>query len=261
MMRIALTLAPSFAIRHYIPMSKEVDALILIGHSSRIVNDTPGYAWEDVGMALQYVQEGRETWYTGKPITDAQRSSIHASNILLSLDSLALSVFKAQPVQSIDNLNPYKLPTLDRIHMIGPYRGTEVLRLPVTSLDLIESESRPHIPELFEVALKREPKILQELMAKWAISKQIHAERGTTKAEGYDAKELADGIGTVNIDEIAPQNITDSSYDLEDIIDHAGVQSRIYNFPYYAMLDGMKNGEEMLRAALEDLQKVSDAIR
>lgn len=63
------------------------------------------------------------------------------------------------------------------------------------------------------------------------------------------------------IDEIAPLDSTGASYDVGDVIDHAGIDTRLIDFPYYSTLREQENGTELLESALEDLTSVSHAMR
>jgi len=242
-------------------MSKEVDALILIAHSNRIINDIPYYSFEDTDAGLYYIQEGRKTWYNGAPITEADRTNLFASDVLLRLGRLAASVLKSEPSNFIKDTNPNKLHAIHVMKELSPYENEDSLTLPI-GLKLYEfARGEMGIPIMFEAAVMQKPSIFPELMAKWAISKQVHKERGTVELAGYRIEELLEGIDKVNIDEVAPTDITGSTYDVGDIIDHAGVESQLMNFPYYQTLNEKESGVEMLEAALEDLTKVAKAIK
>jgi len=242
-------------------MSKEVDALILIGHGHRIVADVPEYVLEDVESGLWYLRDGRKKWYNGVPITESDRTNLYASDVLLRLGHLAASVMKNEPLGFIENANPHKFNTVDTLNELSPYKDDGSLLLPVglSHYQIIRGETG--IPVMFEEAVSQKPSILQELMAKWAISKQVHAEHGTVEGDGYNIDELLSGVGTVDIDEVAPVDITGSSHSLGDIIDHAGLKSQPMNFPYYQTLKAEENAVEMLESALEDLAKVMKAIQ
>lgn len=242
-------------------MTKEIDALILIGHSNRITADVPSYAFEDAGIGLQYVQEGKTTWYNGAPITESDRTNLYASDIFLHLGHLAASVLKKEPSGFIANSNTFKFKTIDSLYDISPYKSSPSLTLPIGLSPFHVLRGKTGIPMMFEAAVAQKPSIAKELMSKWVISEQVHAERGTIELPGYAIDEILEGIDSVNMDEVAPTDITGSSYELKDIIDHTIAKTKLVDFPYYQTFKERENAVEMLDASLEDLKKLAEAIK
>lgn len=243
-------------------MSKEVDALILIAHSNRILADISGSEFEDVGTGMHYIYEGKETWYNGVPITESDRTNLYAGDVLLSLGHVATRIFTKESLSLIKDANPFKSQTIDAITSISPYKDGGSLEPPSDNVSpYLMQNNETGVPMMFEDSVTQKSAMLREFIAKWAISEQIHTDRGTINLQGYDIEELLDGLRTVNFAEIAPLDITDSSYGVGDIIDHTGAKSRPIDFPFYTSFKGQENSVEMLEAALEDLTKVAKAIK
>ncbi len=242
-------------------MSEHIDALVLIGHSSRIVADVPHYVHEDAEQGLWYVNEGKKFWYDGKPITETDKTNLYASEVFLKLGRLAASIYQNKPISFINNTSPSKFATIDSIQQFSPLKEGDTLRLPVEVKNQFSGYAENGLPLLFEKALSFDSSILAELTAKWAISRQIHKKRGIVTLPGYNVGELVEGLGGLNMDEIAPADITGASYDVGDLIDHAGIDTQLIDFPYYATLREQENAAELLESAIEDLRQVRQAIR
>lgn len=242
-------------------MSEHIDALVLIGLSSRIVADVPHYAHEDAEQGLSYIYEGRKRWYDGKPITEADKINLHASEVFLKLGRLTADIYLNKPISFIKNENSFKFPAIETIQNLSPLAEGETLNLPVEINYWSSSLAGNGLPEMFGAALTQEPSILPELLSKWAIARQIHANRGSIRLPGYNIDELIHGIDGLNIDEIAPTDITGSSYTSADLINHAGVEVHPIDFPYYSTYNERRNATKMLESALEDLTLLSETIR
>lgn len=242
-------------------MSKHVDALILIAHGSRIAADVPEYVHEDTEQGVASLYKGDTVWYDGTPITEADTINLQASEVILKLGRITASMCLQTPISCIRNTNRFKFSTIDRIQEIVPLGETEPLNVPIEVGNRFWGYSEYGLPLIFKKALAHDPSLFAELTAKWAISQEIHKKRGTVTIPGYAIDELRDGISRLAIDEIAPLDSTGASYDVGDVIDHAGIDTRLIDFPYYSTLREQENGTELLESALEDLTSVSHAMR
>lgn len=242
-------------------MSEHVDALILIGHSSRIVADVPHYVHEDAEQGLWCVNNDKKLWYDGKPITETDKTNLYASEVFLKLGRLTASIFQNEPISFINNTNTSKFATIDSIQQFSPLNEGETLNLQVEVGNQFSGYAENGLPLIFDKALSQDSTIFAELTSKWAISREIHKKRGKVALPGYTVDELVEGIGGLNMDEIAPTDITGASYDVGDLIDHAKVETHLIDFPYYATLREQENAAQLLESALEDLRLVSQAIK
>ncbi len=242
-------------------MSEHIDALILIGHGSRIVGDVPYYAYEDVEQGLWYVNNRKKLWYDGNPITETDKVNLYASEVFLKLGRLTASIYQNKPISFINNTNSSKFMAIDSIQAFSPLNEGETLNLPVEVGGRFSGYAENGLPLIFEKALSGDSSIFAELTAKWAISQEIHRKRGKVTLPGYNVIELVDGIGELSMDEIAPSDITSTTYDVGDLIDHANIETQLIDFPYYSTLREQENATELLESALDDLRQVRQAIR
>lgn len=250
-------------------MSKEVDALVIIGHSHLIAQEAPNYTHEDIGQGLWYVRNGKTKWYNGEPITEEDKTSLYAGEVFLGLGSLAASRYMQQLPERPQEPNPFREVALDVIDEISPFETGEALRpdfaIKWPSTELTERE----LPEMFDAALTAEPSIEDELKEKWAKAQAVHVRRGKVTIMAYDTSALLKGLGELKIDEVAPDevefdedlNVASQSHSLGGLVDRAGIQARLTEVPYYQTFSNTnKNEPEMLTSALEDLRLVSQAI-
>jgi len=241
-------------------MSEHINALILIGHSSRMAADVPSYTREDAGQGLWYIREGKQQWYNGQPITETERVNIYASEVFLDLGRIAASTYLRDPISFIGNANPFKSSVIEAINELSPIGG-ELLRYPVDTSYACTVLTENGLPRMYQKALLQDPSIKDELLAKWSIAGEIHANRGGVILPSYNTDEMMNGLSNLNMHEIAPDDISDSSHSLAGLIDHIEIETYLASYPYYSTLDEKENGVEMLDSALEDLRLVEQAIR
>ena len=242
-------------------MSEHIDALILINHSNRIVEDVPRYVHEDAEQGIGYVYDHKKFWYDGTPITETAKTNLYASEVFLKLGRLTASVYQNKQISFINNTNPSKFTTIDSIKEFSPFSEDETLKLPVELGNQFSGYAESGLPLIFEKALYQDSSIYTELTAKWAMSRQIHRKRGKLTLPRYNVYELVEGMGGLNMDEIAPTDITGASYDVGDLIDHAHIGTHLIDSPYYSTLREQENAAELLASALQDLSEVSRVIR
>ena len=241
-------------------MSEHINALILIGHSSRMAADVPSYTREDAGQGLWYIREGKQQWYNGQPITETERVNIYASEVFLDLGRIAASTYLRDPISFIGNANPFKSSVIEAINELSPIGG-ELLRYPVDTSYACTVLTENGLPRMYQKALLQDPSIKDELLAKWSIAGEIHANRGGVILPSYNTDEMMNGLSNLNMHEIAPDDISDSSHSLAGLIDHIEIETYLASYPYYSTLDEKENGAEMLDNALADLRLVEQAIR
>ena len=241
-------------------MSEHINALILIGHSSRMAADVPSYTREDAGQGLWYIREGKQQWYNGQPITETERVNIYASEVFLNLGRIAASTYLREPIPYIGNANLFKLSVINAINGLSPI-GAEPLQYPVDTSRDCTVMTENGLPRMYQKALLQDPSMKDELLAKWSIAGEIHANRGGVILPSYNTDEMMNGLSNLNMDEIAPDDISDSSHNLGGLIDHIEIETYSADYPYYSTLDEKENGAEMLDSALEDLRLVARAIR
>lgn len=242
-------------------MSEHVNALILIGHSGRVVADVPEYVHGDVDQDLSYINNGKKEWYDGEPITELDKANVYTSDVFLKLGRLTASIYHNEAVSFIADTNTCKFPTIEAIQSISLLKEGTTLALPC-DIDYWSSELQENgLPRTFAAALAQDPSLFAELTSKWAIAQEIHAKRGDVTIPAYNIGELIAGLGGLNLDEIAPRDITGSTYNIGDIIDHTSVETHLTNFPYYTTFNIRTNAAQMLDSALEDLKLVSEAIK
>lgn len=250
-------------------MSKEIDALVLIGHGHMIAQEAPYVAHEDIGQGLWYIRSGKTKWYDGQPITEEDKNSLYAGEVFLELGNLAASRYMQQLPKRPHEPNPAREAALDVLDEISPFETGEALpkelAIKWASMRLTERE----LPEMFEEALETDPSIEEELREKWASAQAVHARHGGKVIMAYETSVLLEGLGALNMDDVAPDevefdenlNIVHQSHSLSRLIDRTGVRSRLSEIPYYQTFgNGTKNEPEMLASALEDLRAVSRAI-
>jgi len=241
-------------------MSEHINALILIGHNTRMAADVPSYTREDAGQGLWYIREGKQQWYNGQPITETERVNIYASEVFLDLGRIAASTYLREPVSFIGDANIFKSSVIDAINEISPIGG-ELLRYPVDTSYGCTVTTENGLPRMYQKALLQDPSMKDELLAKWSIAGEIHANRGGVILPSYNTDEMMNGLSNLNMHEIAPDDISDSSHSLAGLIDHIEIETYLASYPYYSTLDEKENGVEMLDSALEDLRLVEQAIR
>ncbi len=250
-------------------MSKEVDALVIIGHSHMIVDETPRYNHEGIAQGLWYVRHGETKWYNDEPITEEDKTNLYAGEILLELGGLAASRYMQQAQERSQEPNPLRSVALDLLDEISPLQAGEVLRpdfaVKLPYIDRIGQE----LPNIFDAALTAEPSIEEELKEKWAQAQLIHAQRGKVAIIAYDAAALLEDLSKLKIDEVAPDevgfdenlNVTSQSHNLRSLIDRTDAQAQLTEVPYYQTFSSARKNElELLTSALEDLRFVSQAI-
>ena len=245
----------------FLSMSKHIDALILINHSNRLVEDVPRYVHEDAAQGIGYVYDDKKFWYDGTPITETARTNLYASEVFLKLGRLTASIYQNKPISFIDNTNSSKFTTIDSIKEVSPFNEGETLRLPVELGNQFSGYTESGLPLIFEKALYQDSSMYTELTAKWAMSREIHRKRGKLTIPRYNVDELVEGFGGLRMDEIAPIDITGASYDVGDLIDHAHIETHLVDSPYYSTLREQENAAELLESALQDLREVSRVIR
>ncbi len=250
-------------------MSKEVDALIIIGHSHLIAQEAPHYTHEDIDQGLWYVRSGKTKWYNRQPITEEDRTSLFAGEVFLQLGDLAASQYMQQLPERPQKPNPFRETALDVLDEISPFETGEALpnelAIKWASMRLTEHD----LPEMFDTALAADPSIEDELKEKWYKAQAVHTRRGKVAIMAYDTSALLKGLGELKMDEVAPDevefdkdlNVASQSHDLGGLVDRAGVQAHLTEVPYYQTFSNTKKNEpEMLTTALEDLRLVSAEI-
>lgn len=250
-------------------MSKEVDALIIIGHSHLIAQEAPHYTHEDIDIGLWYVRSGKTEWYNRQPITEEDRTSLYAGEVFLQLGDLAASQYMQQLPERPQETNPFRDIALNVLDEISPLETGEALpkefAIKRSSMRLTEHD----LPEMFDTALTADPSIEDELKEKWEKAQAVHTRRGKVAIMAYDISALLKGLGELKMDEVAPDevefgkdlNVSSESHDLGGLIDRAGVQAHLTEVPYYQTFSNTKKNEpEMLTTALEDLRLVRQAI-
>ncbi|HEY8992433.1 MAG TPA: hypothetical protein VIM37_01125 [Candidatus Microsaccharimonas sp.] len=242
-------------------MSEHIDALVLIGLGSRIVADVPRYVHEDTEQGLYSIYQGSRQWYDGRSITETEKNNLYASEVFLKLGRLTAGICLGEPITFIRNQNILKFPAIEAIQNLSPLADGQTLNLPVEMNYWSSSMTVNGLPELFGAALKQDLSIRPELVSKWALARKIHTKRGNIKIPGYNINELADGIGRLKMDEIAPTDITGTTYDVADLIDHTRVKARLMDFPYYTTFNELTNATQMLYSAFEDLTQLSRVIK
>lgn len=242
-------------------MSEHIDALILIGYGDSIIADVPNYAHDDNEQGLSYIYEGKKQWYNGEPITESDKLNLYASEVFLKLGRLTAGIYLNEPISFIKNANTSKFLAIDAIRSFSPLAEGEVLDLPFESGHLSSRLAENGLPRTFKAALARQPSILSELTSKWTIAQEIYAKRGEVTLPGYNLDELLEGIKGLNMEEIAPTDITGTSYSVKDLLNHAKVEPHIAAFPYYATFDERTNATQILDSALDDLKLLSEAIK
>ena len=250
-------------------MSKEVDALVIVGHSHLIAQEAPHFNHEDIEHGLWYVRNGKTKWYNGQSITEEDKTSLYAGEVFLGLGGLAASRYMQQLPERPQKPNPFREIALDVLDEISPFETGEAMRkdfaIKWPSLELTERE----LPEMFDAAMMADPSIQDELKEKWAKAQAVHTRRGKVAVMAYDTSALLKGLGELKMDEVAPDevecdedlNVASQSHNLGGLVDRAGVKAQLTEVPYYQTFSNTKKNEpEMLTSALEDLRLVSAAI-
>lgn len=241
-------------------MSKEVDALVLIGHGHLIAQEPHPLVYEEIDISLQYVRSGKAAWTDDRPITEAEKTSLYAGEVFARLGGLMANRYLQQLPKRQLPPNPFRAVALEAIDEISPFATGEVLRadFAITWSDLRLTEHE--LPAMFDPALAAEPSITTELQEKWRKAQAVHAQRGTVAIEVYNVDALLEGLSELRISEIAPTDIS-GSYNIAELADRAA-QAELTDVPYYqafSITEG-SNAEHMLASALEDLRLVSNAI-
>ncbi len=251
-------------------MSKEVNALVIIGHSHMIAQEAPEINHEDIGQGLWVIRNTRrKQWADRTPITEEDKTSLFAGEVFLQLGDLAASRYMQELPKRPQEPNPFREPVLDVLDEISPFEIGEALpkelAIQWASMRLTERE----LPEMFNGALSADPSIEDELKEKWSKAQAIHARRGKVAIMAYDTSALLKGLAGLKMDEVAPDevefdndlNVTSQSHNLGGLVDRAGIKPHLTEVPYYQTFSNTKKNEpEMLTAALEDLRLVSQAI-
>lgn len=251
-------------------MSKEVDALVIVGHSHMIAQEAPHYTHEDIDHGLWYVRSGKTKWFNGKPITEEDKTSLFVGEVFLQLGDLASSRYIQQLPERSQKPNPYREVALDVIDEISPLETGEALpkELAIKWADMRLTERG--LPEMFDVALTADPSIEDELKYKWSKAQAVHARRGKVAIMAYNISALLKGLGELKMDEVAPDevefdedlNVASQSHNLGGLVDRTGVQAQLTEVPYYQTFSNTtKNEPEMLASALEDLRLVGQALK
>jgi hypothetical protein len=252
-------------------MSKEVDALVIIGHGHLIAQEAPEFTHEDIEQGLWVIRNTRrKQWANRTPITEEDKTSLYAGEVFLGLGGLAASRYMQQLPERPQEPNSFREVALDVIDEISPFETGEALRsdfaIKWQSMKLTERE----LPEMFNTALAADPSIADELKEKWDRAQAIHARRGQIAVIAYDTSALLKGLGGLKMDEVAPDevefdedlNVASQSHNLGGLADRSGVKPHLAEMPYYQTFSNTKKNEpEMLASALEDLRFVSEAIK
>jgi hypothetical protein len=251
-------------------MSKEVDALVIIGHSNLIAQEAPYHTHEDIDQGLWRVRSGATKWHNRQPITEEDKTSLFAGEVFLQLGDLAANRYMQQLPDRPQKPNSFRETALDVIDEVSPFETGEALpkelAIQWTSMRMAERE----LPEMFDAALTADPSIEDELKEKWAKAQVIHARRGKIAIMAYDTSALLEGLGRLKVDEITPDevkfdenlNITSQSHNLGELADRSGVKPHLIEVPYYQTFSNTRHNEsEMLANALEDLRLVSEVLK
>lgn len=250
-------------------MSKEVDALIIIGHSHLIAQEAPHYAHEDIDQGLWYVRSGKTKWFNRKPITEEDKTSLFAGEVFLQLGDLAASRLMQQLPERPKKPNPFREKALDVLDEISPFETGEALPKELAIKWAFMRLTERELPEMFDIALTADPSIEDELKEKWGKAQAVHTRRGNVAIMAYDTSVLLKALGGLKMDEVAPDevefdeglNVASQSHNLGGLVDRASVQAHLTEVPYYQTFSNTtKNEPEMLTSALEDLRLVSAAI-
>lgn len=250
-------------------MSKEVDALVIIGHSHLIAQEAPHYTHENIEQGLWRVRNGKTQWYDGKPTTELEKNGLFAGEVFLQLGDLATSRYMQQLPERSQNSNPFREVALEVIDEISPFKTGEALPKELALKPSVMQLTERGLPAMFDAALTYDASIKDELKEKWSNAQAVHARRGIVATIAYDASTLFQGLSDLNLDEIAPDkvdfdrdaNVVAEYNSLNSLVDRAGVQPHPTKIPYYQTFSNAKSNEqEMLRSALEDLRRVRKAI-
>lgn len=250
-------------------MSKEVDALVIIGHSHMIAQEAPEYTHEDIGHGLWYVRNGKTKWYNKQPRTEEDKHNLYAGEVFLELGKLAANRYAQTLPERPQQANPMREVALEVLDEISPFAIGEVLpeELTIAWADMRIGEHE--LPAMFSGALAAEPSMADELREKWAKAQGVHAKRGGIAIMAYNADELIQGLSGLKMDEIAPDevefddeaNVVSESHGLSGLTDRTGVKARLTEVPYYQTFSNTaKNEAAMLTSALADLKLVSQAL-
>ena len=74
-------------------MSKEIDALVIIGYCWMLIDEIPPYIREDTESDLEFIRSGEITWPDNTPITNEAKDTLFASEVFLQLGNLAVSIY------------------------------------------------------------------------------------------------------------------------------------------------------------------------
>jgi hypothetical protein len=249
-------------------MSKEIDALVLVGYGHVVSQEPPEFVHEDIGQGLWVIRHGDTLWADNTPITEEDVANLLAGEIFLNLGKLVSERFLGSGPGTPQLNNPYRDRTLKVIDEISPFSESEVLSqlLEVTYPDLRLGEHE--LPEMFAGVLALQPSNADELKKKWEEAKAIHKKRGNVALMAYSSADLMKGLSDLDMDEIAPDtvefdeeaNVVAQSHNLSGLVDRTGIKTHLANFPYYETFR-QKNAAEILASALVDLRLVSEAMK
>lgn len=224
---------PSNAIRtKIITMSKEVDALVLVGHSFMISQEATDEACHNISWRLRCIRNDNLRLDGSSWLTEDVETNLYAGETFLKLGVLAVCKYSLLlPRQPLEP-NPFNKAALRIFGKLIPTEGGQLLSPKMVnkrsaSMNLNEQQ----LPTMFGKALRAKPSITDELQEKWAKAQAVHAEQGRVMSKASGSDESTSSTET-------------------------GVQS--LEMPYQKL--SHKNGAEMLARALIDLQLVRRAI-
>ncbi|HSH18067.1 MAG TPA: hypothetical protein VK978_01650 [Candidatus Saccharimonadales bacterium] len=237
------------------------------------VNDT--FA-EDASIGYEgYVLPGRSHFANKKPITAQDRSNLAAGNILIKLPSqLTLpssNPYKPgvtlQPPLTQDSKNIWARPTVEVLMSTGFYttanRPSPTLRTGAPILLEFGYAARfPRIRQqkLTEAhALMPQDQVFQKSFAEMSAKATAFVEsRPTVEMEMVDVTDVKEAVQSFDPAEIAPNDITESSWDLADIT--CGIPSHVKRVSAYRDLT-IHNAAAYLGTLLFDTEKLSESLR
>ena len=264
-------------------MSKEVDALIIIGHSHLIASEAPLSNHESIGMGLQFIENGSIKWADGTDITEDSKTELFAGDVFLKLGYLAASCYSKGleeqqfiqqpliqlPLEKPRLINPFVEEAVNVFDDISPFDNGEFLPEELVIKHGKMKLNNHGLPVMFNKPLEVKPSIESELKEKWEIAQQVHTKRGSATIKSFNLRDVVLRLSESEVKNTAPDfmeldennNFVGFSRSVDNLIKATGAESYLKEVPYYQTFGNSRHNElEMLKAAFEDLRLVRKKI-
>jgi hypothetical protein len=251
-------------------MSKEVDAIVLIGSSYDIAGQVPIEVEHDLTDQLTDMRSGIATRYDGRLLDACDLNDLYAAEVFMQLGSLVANRLLGGLPERLGPFNHCRDIALKAIDKVSPFAPGECFELPGGAVAIPPerhglSHAREALGQIFDAS---DEQLQEELMKKTAaallvIRSHEPVSLPASVAEGVEA------ISNPNfLKRLTPESVEYDEnrqpiikiYDLEKVAEDTAIDLRPKKVPYYASLNE-NNGEEMLLRALKDIFAISRHIK